>query len=236
MEKIAVKLPQDLQKNGGNAPNPKINADILPSVRFDLVPKNVFFVKGLGRHTEQLRSFEEALRDAGIAPFNLVTVSSIIPPQCGIIQPSEGLPYLRPGEIVFCVLARNGTNEANRLVAASVGCALPADRNTYGYLSEHHSFGEPERKSGDYAEDLAASMLASTLGVEFNPSTAWDEKEEIFKISGKIVKTTNCTQTSIGKDDVWTTVIAVAVFLMQYHLDMKAMEKDIGQATAEASK
>jgi arginine decarboxylase len=187
----------------------------------NLVPRNVFFVKGVGRHTEQLRSFEEALRDAGIAPFNLVTVSSIMPPHCGIIQPSEGLPYLKLGEIVFCVLARNATNEANRLVAASVGCALPADRNNYGYLSEHHSFGEPEKKAGDYAEDLAASMLASTLGVEFNPKTAWDEKEDLFKISGKIVKTTNITQTAIGKDDIWTTVMSAAVFVMPHHLDRK---------------
>ncbi len=191
----------------------------------NLVPRNVFFVKGVGRHTEQLRSFEEALRDAGIAQFNLVTVSSIMPPHCEIVSQSEGLVYLRPGEIVFCVLARNATNEANRLVAASVGCALPADRNNYGYLSEHHSFGEPEKKAGDYAEDLAASMLASTLGVEFNPKTEWDEKEDLFKISGKIVKTTNCTQTAIGKDDIWTTVIAAAVFVMPHHLARKPAEK-----------
>jgi arginine decarboxylase len=189
----------------------------------NLVPKNVFFVKGVGRHTEKLRSFEEALRDAGIAQFNLVTVSSILPPHCEIVSPSEGLAYLRPGEIVFCVMARIDTNEANRLVAASVGCALPADRNNYGYLSEHHSFGEPEKKSGDYAEDLAASMLASTLGVEFDPKTAWDEKEDLFKISGKIVKTTNCTQTAIGKDDIWTTVMSAAVFIMPHHLARKPM-------------
>jgi len=191
----------------------------------NLVPRNVFFVKGVGRHTEQLRSFEEALRDAGIAQFNLVTVSSIMPPHCEIVSQAEGLVYLRPGEIVFCVLARNATNENNRLVAASVGCALPADRNNYGYLSEHHSFGEPEKKAGDYAEDLAASMLASTLGVEFNPKTEWDEKEDLFKISGKIVKTTNCTQTSIGKDDIWTTVISAAVFVMPHHLERKPEAK-----------
>jgi arginine decarboxylase len=190
----------------------------------NLVPRNVFFVKGVGRHTEKLRSFEEALRDAGIERFNLVTVSSIMPPHCEIIQPPEGLVYLKPGEIVFCVMARNDTNEANRLVAASVGCALPADRNNYGYLSEHHSFGQNEKESGDYAEDLAASMLASTLGVEFNPKTAWDEKEDLFKISGKIVKTTNCTQTAIGKDDVWTTVIAVAVFVMPHNIGRKEKE------------
>jgi arginine decarboxylase len=230
MEKT-VKSPQEIQKNGNNIPNNKIRSDILPSERMAFVPKRVFFVKGVGRHKEELHSFEKALRDAGVAPFNIVKVSSIMPPHCEIIQRSEGLPCLMPGEVVFSVLARNATNEANRLVAASVGCAVPADRNNYGYLSEHHSFGEPEKKAGDYAEDLAASMLASTLDVEFDPNTAWDEKEQIFKISGKIVKTTNCTQTSVGKDDIWTTVIAAAVFLLPHHVDIKQIEKDNAQTT-----
>jgi arginine decarboxylase len=40
----------------------------------------MFFTKGMGRHREQLTSFELALRDAGIAHVNLVTVSSIFRP------------------------------------------------------------------------------------------------------------------------------------------------------------
>jgi hypothetical protein len=84
----------------------------------------------------------------------------------------------------------------------------------HGYLSEHHSFGETDEKAGDYAEDLAASMLATTLGIEFNPELDWDEREQIFKMSGKIVRTTNITQSAVGnKDGLWTTVFAAAVFI-----------------------
>lgn len=173
----------------------------------------MFFTKGVGRHKDNLTSFELALRDAGIAPQNLVTVSSIFPANCKRVTREEGCKMLMPGQITFCVMARNATNEPNRLIAASVGVALPADPSHHGYLSEHHPFGETEQRAGDYAEDLAASMLATVIGVEFDPATSWDEREQQFKMSGKIVKTMNITQSAEGnKDGLWTTVVAAAVF------------------------
>jgi arginine decarboxylase len=179
-----------------------------------MVPKRVFFTKGVGVHKEKLASFELALRNAGLAHCNLVLVSSIYPPGCKRISKEEGLKLLRPGEIVFCVYDRESTNEPNRLIAASVGVAIPADPEQYGYLSEHHSFGETEEKAGEYAEDLAASMLATTLGIEFSAEADWDEREQLFKMSGKIVRTSNITQSAIGnKDGLWTTVFAACVFI-----------------------
>ena len=155
-----------------------------------MVPKKLFFTKGVGKHKERLTSFELALRDAGIASQNLVRVSSIFPPQCKVISRKEGLKYLHHGEVVFAVIAENSTREPHRLIAASVGVAMPADRNAYGYLSEHHSFGQTEQVAGEYAEELAAEMLATTLGVEFDPDQSWDEKKEIYRSSNKIVRTT----------------------------------------------
>ena len=52
---------------------------------FNLVPKEMFFTKGVGKHREKLTSFELALRSAGIAACNLVRVSSIFPPGCRIM-------------------------------------------------------------------------------------------------------------------------------------------------------
>jgi len=98
----------------------------------------------------------------------------------------------------------------------------------HGYLSEHHSFGETDEKAGEYAEDLAASMLATTLGIEFNPEMDWDEREQIFKMSGKIVRTTNITQSAVGnKDGLWTTVFAAAVFINDDNLSI-----DTGKSVA----
>ena len=179
-----------------------------------MVPKKIFFTKGVGAHKEKLASFELALRDAGIAHCNLILVSSIYPPGVRKISKEEGVKLIKPGEIVFCVYDRESTNEPNRLIAASVGLAIPADPEQHGYLSEHHAYGETEEKAGEYAEDLAASMLATTLGIEFNSDTAWDEREQLFKMSGKIVRTSNITQSAIGnKDGLWTTVFAAAVFV-----------------------
>ncbi|GMU85451.1 MAG: hypothetical protein AMXMBFR48_06930 [Ignavibacteriales bacterium] len=178
------------------------------------VPSKIFFTKGVGRHKEYLTSFELALRNAGVEKCNLVTVSSIYPVGCKRISKEEGLKLLQPGQITFAVMARNSTNEPNRLIAASIGVALPADPDQYGYLSEHHPFGESEKVAGDYAEDLAATMLATTLGVEFNPDTDWSERENIYKMSGKIVRSFNITQSAEGdKTGIWTTVIAVGVLL-----------------------
>jgi len=173
----------------------------------------MFLTKGVGSHKEELHSFELALRDAGIEKCNLVQVSSIFPPGCKIISRNQGMKLLKPGAITFCVMSRCCSNEPRRLIAASVGCAIPADKEIYGYISEHHSFGQTGKQAGEYAEDLAAAMLASTLGIDFDIDAAWNEKEEIFKISGKIVKTTELTQSAIVKNKGYTSALAAAVFL-----------------------
>jgi arginine decarboxylase len=187
---------------------------LLVSRKSILIPKKVFFTKGVGTHKAELRSFEIALRDAGIEKCNLVHVSSIFPPECKMISRNEGLKELYPGMVAFTVMSRCAANEPHRLIAASVGCAIPADPNAYGYLSEHHSFGQTEKVAGDFAEDLAVEMLASTLGLEFDEDKSWDENKEIYHLSDKIIRTSNITQSAIiGPEGNYTTVIAAAVFL-----------------------
>lgn len=180
----------------------------------NLLPQAVFFTRGKGVWKEKLASLEKALRNAGIAEYNIVKASSIFPPGCRIISRSEGKRRLSPGQIIFVVMSENQTNEPNRLIAASVGLAAPADKNHYGYLSEHHSFGETAKKCGDYCEDLAATMLATTLGIDFDPEKNYDERKEIYRMSGRIVKTYSITQSARGdKRGWWTTVVAAAVFV-----------------------
>lgn len=179
-----------------------------------MTPKKMFLTKGVGIHKDKLASFELALRNAGIEKCNLVYVSSIFPPNCRQITEKEGLKLLEPGQITFCVMARNETNEPNRLISAAIGVAIPKT-NSYGYLSEHHAFGEVAKKSGDYAEDLAATMLATTLGIPFDPNLAWDQRKKVYQASGHVFKTRNVCQSAEGnKNGLWTTVIAVAVFIM----------------------
>ena len=179
-----------------------------------LVPRRLFFTKGVGKHRNRLQSFELALRKAGIETCNLVRVSSILPPRCRIVPKARGIGQLHPGQITFVVLAEASTDEPSRMVGAGVGLARPADGLQYGYISEHHTFGMKEKHLVDLVEDMAATMLATTLGIEFDPETAWDKRKEIYRMSGKIVRSRHCVQTAEGDPDgLWTTVIAAAVFI-----------------------
>jgi arginine decarboxylase len=181
----------------------------------DLVAKKLFLTKGVGIADDKLTSFEFALRNAGIAGTNIVLISSIFPPQAKLIPRKDGLKLIKPGQVLFTIYSRNQTNEPHRLVSASVGVAQPKDTSKYGYLSEYESFGQDERKTGDYAEDIAAQMLASSLGIPFDIDKSWDEKRQQWIISGQIYKTKNITQTAKGdKNGKWTTVFAAAVLIL----------------------
>ena len=178
------------------------------------VPKEVFFTKGLGVHKFRLSSFEDALRNAGVANQNLVSVSSILPPGCKIIPKQEGLEKLQPGSIRYTVISRIETNEHGRRIAASIGLAQPKEPTQWGYLSEVHEYGFTQRESADMAEDLAASMLGTTLGIEVDPDKAWSEREKLYKATGLIIHTSSITQTGSGKAGLWTTAVALAVFII----------------------
>ncbi len=178
-----------------------------------MIPATAFVTKGVGKSREKLASFEMALRAAQIAQYNLVRVSSIFPPHCSLVPRSKGVSMLTPGQVVHVVMSENSTNEPNRLLAASAGIAIPKEKNRFGYISEHHSFGQKKSQAGDYAEDLAAYMLATTLGAPFNAEKSYDEQKDIWKISGHDVRTQNVTQSAFGDGKgLWTTVIAAVVF------------------------
>lgn len=178
-----------------------------------LVPKKIFFTRGVGRGESQLQSFEEALRDGGIAQFNLSSISSIFPPYAEVVERNEGLKLLSPGQILFSVLARNSSNELNRMLSSAIGYAIPTDKSKWGYLSEHHSFGETEKVAGFFAEKLAAEMLASTVGEA--DKLDWDKGKEEYVLGDKILTTKNiCSTAVVLKAGEWTTTIAAAVLIV----------------------
>jgi arginine decarboxylase len=177
------------------------------------IPTSAFLTSGIGIHRHLLTSFEFALRDADIEQQNLTTVSSIFPPRCALVVRDTGVATLKPGEITVCVMARAETNEPGRLVHASIGLARPADPGMYGYISEHHGFGMTGPQSAEYAEDLAATMLASTLGIDFDPDAAWNERKRVYEHSNLIIDSTSISAAAQGDPaGLWTCVVAAAVF------------------------
>jgi arginine decarboxylase len=180
------------------------------------IPKKIFFVKGTGfSRNSELRSFEEALRDAGIERFNIVKVSSIIPPFCKEVSREEGLKDLKTGQLVYSVISRISSKKKNVIVCASIGVAKPIDEALHGYLSEYHTIGVKTEKVGEFSEGLAAEMLATIRGIPFNSNTDFKGKQEILKINGTNIETKNITETAkVKKIGEWVTVIAAAIFII----------------------
>ena len=179
-----------------------------------IIAKELYLTKGVGRHRERLSSFELALRDAGIAHYNIVTVSSIFPPQCRLVSRKQGEKKLQAGQVLFVVMSRNDTNEPSRLISATVGLGGPKAMGTIGYRTEHHDFGLTEKTAGDYSEDLAISMLATSMGWRIDLDKSWNQNKEEWKVQGKIYTTRNITQSATGdKDGLWTTVVTAAVMI-----------------------
>jgi arginine decarboxylase len=178
-----------------------------------MVPRKFFLTKGMGVDKDHLLAFDLALREAGISKFNLVPVSSILPPKCKMISKKEGLRYLKAGEIVFCVLSRKETNKSKKIIGASIGCAIPA-KNHYGYIAEYNSFGQSEEELSKHVENLAVSMLASSLGISLDLKKFQHKREKFFKLLGNSISTTNVTQVAESKrNGYWTCVVAAAVFI-----------------------
>lgn len=63
-------------------------------------------------------------------------------------------------------MAKQRTDEPRRLASTANGLAQPKDKNQYGYISEHQTFGHTNQKAANVTEDLAATMLASTVGID----------------------------------------------------------------------
>ena len=120
---------------------------------------------------------------------------------------------MRYGQVVFCVLSDNAVREQNRLIAASIGVALPRDTHKHGYLSEHHSYGETEQEASDYAEDMAAEMLATTLGIPIESSLKYDERKNYWSMQDQIVDVKTICQSAVGQKDMWTTVVSGSILI-----------------------
>ena len=180
-----------------------------------IVPSKVFLTRGMGQHREKLVSFEKALREAGIAPYNLVRVSSIFPPHCRLIGRAAGSKLLRHGQILFVVLSENATDEPGALISASIGVAVPDNPSHYGYLAEHSDVGKSARDISLHTEYLAAEMLATKLGQKLKEPGP-GEFAKVFRVSnGPSLKTRSMTQTAKGTAGVWTTVVAAAVLVCE---------------------
>src|SRR5260370_22459553 len=128
LQYLLVTFPQRL-----NFFAPTLITEARQPATMPFVAKKIFLTKGVRKHRERLSSFELALRNSRIAACHIVRVSSIFPPNCKLISRSEGLKHIKPGQVAFTVISENSTKEPHRLIAASIGLALPSGRSRARY-------------------------------------------------------------------------------------------------------
>ncbi len=178
-----------------------------------LVPKAVFLTRGVGTHSERLNSFEEALREARISAYNLVTVSSIVPPDCHLLDIEQGLALLSPGQLTFSVMSRVDSDEEGRLMAAAVAILLPENPADYGYISEFHAYGMESEEVEDWVCDQAAELYASAKGLKINWKRAWSPEDEKYTLEERSFSPKYVVSMARGKKGKWVTAVAAAVFI-----------------------
>src|SRR3989344_286771 len=166
----------------------------------ELVPRFAFFVSGTGKHDDRLQAFDKALLSAGPLAHNLVTVSSILPAGCKIITPEEGFKLLTPGQITFCVMAKQDSNKKGKIASASVGMIRPGDSYQYGYISEFNATDKTEDEAKQIAERLAKEMYMAKLGI----SEGALNKSEILNVTAAI---------EVTQDNEWVSAVAICIFV-----------------------
>jgi arginine decarboxylase len=180
-----------------------------------LIPKRFFLTKGIGIHEKQLRSREQALRDAGIEVCNLIKISSVVAPGCKRISREEGLKALYPGMMTFAVQALSATNEPDQIVTAGLGLAQPVDDNYHGYITEVEEMMGIE--AADVEQDvveMAVENLISSWGIKTDGDDVIRKGKKHYEFDGRKVEVDSLVASAKGHEDrLWTTVFVAAVYL-----------------------
>jgi len=153
-----------------------------------------------------------ALRDAHLANFNLVRVSSIFPPHCELVDREEGLSLMQPGQVVFAVIAESSTNEPSRLVAASIGVAMPAIRPITATSPSTIAMARNEVTAGNMPKTWPPPCSPTCWACRSSPARPGTSAGAVAPV-GRIVRTMNVTSTAeCGEDGRWTTVVSGVCF------------------------
>jgi arginine decarboxylase len=177
-----------------------------------LLPTHAYLTRGVGRHAHELVAFELALRDAGVAAQNLVTVSSILPPGCPLLDRAEGERQLQAGQILHVVMSRAQTCDPDRREVASIGLARPTDSRIHGFIAEHDAPDRPVAEVEAHAVELAGTMLASSLGrLDPGPSARGDWREVAEIAETRAIS----AEAGCESEGEWAVAVAICVLLIQ---------------------
>lgn len=95
-------------------------------------PKYYFITAGKGRGGSELTAFDNALKEAGISDYNLVKVSSIIPPLAQM-RTEVDLP---PGSILPIAYGAISSSNDGEIISAAIAVGLP-ESESVGVIMEY---------------------------------------------------------------------------------------------------
>ncbi len=121
---------------------------------------------GTGVGPTELAAFDNALVNAGVANFNLIYLSSVLPPGSDVVvdaQPAN--PAGNWGDRLYVVMAQKRTSRRNKEVWAGIGWMQDPETKK-GLLVEHEGNSESEVRD-DIKNSLEA--LAQNRNMQFGP-------------------------------------------------------------------
>ncbi len=130
---------------------------------------NIHIATGLGSGPTTLGAFDAALNDAGIANYNLLRLSSVIPPKTTLVHHDGAIPAeMMPGEWgdrLYVVMAEQRAAIPNTEAWAGIGW-VQEQSSGKGLFVEHEGNSEKAVRT-DIEQSLQALM--ATRNVDFGP-------------------------------------------------------------------
>jgi arginine decarboxylase len=114
----------------------------------------ITLASGLGRGPTPLAAFDAALLDAGVANYNLLCLSSVIPPGSTIVRGRWNTPAQDWGRRLYCVLSQAREDRPGHEVHAGIGWVHDAGEG-HGLFVELHD-DDRERLDHDLRATLAS--------------------------------------------------------------------------------
>lgn len=120
-------------------------------------PPSRFCIKvGVGNGETELLAFDGALIAAGISHYNLVRVSSIIPPGAVLVEEID----LPPGSLLPIAYASLTANQKGLVISAAVAAGIPVSPDDVGVIMEF-SGRVPLEEAEDQVRFMAERALSS---------------------------------------------------------------------------
>lgn len=130
---------------------------------------NIQISSGIGLGPTELSAFDQALVHAGVANYNLIYLSSVLPPDSSVVvddSPSPKPPEGTWGDRLYVVMAQKRISQRNQEAWAGIGW-MQDPKTKQGLLVEHEGHSEAEVRA-DIHHSLVA--LARNRNMEFGPA------------------------------------------------------------------